>query len=195
MLRVISLAAAAALVASCAEPLELCDEPFFDLEPQVCAVGSPCNIPLNIEGTFTVTGNLPEGVTVTADGLEGTPTTTGTWPLSIEITNTTTTSGADSCEPTTVTRSLAFSTVERQCVDNGDCRVLNAGSVDRSACTATSDCLSEFDHCVAYMDGGLCIAEASCAADADRVTFTSVEGDGFNGCTSPGTGCLNGLCT
>lgn len=194
-LRLISLAAAAACVASCAEPLEPCDEPFLDLEPQVCVVDSLCEIALNAEGTFTVTGDLPAGVTVTAEGLEGTPTTAGEWPLSIELTSTTTTSGADSCEPTTGTSSLSFSTVERECADTNDCRVLTGGSFDRSTCTATRDCPNEFDLCVPYLTTGLCTARAECGGDLVAVSFTSVEGDTFDGCALTALTCgSNGLC-
>ena len=128
---------------------------------------------------------------MTANGLTGTPTAAGEWPLSIEITSTT---GVEACEPVTSTTSFAFSTVERECVSNDDCLVLKAGSFEPSACTASSDCESEFDFCVAYLTGGRCVASADCAEGLDAVSFTSIEGDGVSGCTTLDIRCGDGIC-
>jgi hypothetical protein len=191
MLRHLSLVAVTTFAVSCAEAPEACDEPSSDLGTHVCAVGSACSVEFN-EGTFTVSGELPDGVTVTANGLSGTPTEAGEWPLSIEITSTT---GAEACEPVTGTATFAFSTVERECVSNDDCLVLRAGSFAPSACTASNDCTSEFDFCVAYLNGGRCVASADCAEGLDAVSFASIEGDVVRGCTTLDVRCGdNGLC-
>ncbi len=58
-----------------------------------------------------------------------------------------------------------------------------------------NDCTSEFDFCVAYLNGGRCVASADCAEGLDAVSFASIEGDVVRGCTTLDVRCGdNGLC-
>jgi hypothetical protein len=127
---------------------------------------------------------LPPGISVNDDGrtLSGTPTTAGTYPVTVSASDST-------CSESDATFTIQVADIAEQCIADADCAcaVSNVASAG-TTCTASTDCPSDHPTCAKLMTGvKTCCGNASsqpeaCQGPIVSTMQTSTEGKSYVVC-------------